>query len=232
MDLSSFLGSLGKSGLGGSPGEHQDLMKQAENMLKMLDDMADNDPEGYQKFIQGNLKQGKEFFEKEQQELAKKYTFSVEGTPALSLTFSLSLTSTQPDGKDQKPLSSGIASILSTQPHKALPKEGVLFLNIFSHSKLVGIEHPSLSNFIYRLTENSIAFSADIFLSPDKCSAIKNMTQEWKKTLGMALDRVQYHINKEMSSILKKAISKNGTAPATNSKIKIDIKNQNQESPG
>ena len=35
-----------------------DDMKQAESIWKMLDDMAKNDEEGYNKFVSKNIKQG------------------------------------------------------------------------------------------------------------------------------------------------------------------------------
>ena len=37
-----------------------DMLKQAQNIWSMLDELADSDPESYQKFIEKNLSGGKE----------------------------------------------------------------------------------------------------------------------------------------------------------------------------
>lgn len=35
-----------------------DQMAQAENIWKMLDDMAENNPDGYKSFVNSNIKEG------------------------------------------------------------------------------------------------------------------------------------------------------------------------------
>ena len=56
-------------------GDDPETKKQAEHIWKMLDDMSQNDPEGYQKFIQSNIKTGVEEMkakkEKEDKEKSK-----------------------------------------------------------------------------------------------------------------------------------------------------------------
>jgi hypothetical protein len=50
-----------------------DDMKQAESIWKMLDDMAKNDEEGYNKFVSKNIKQGvDEIKEKNEKEMEGK----------------------------------------------------------------------------------------------------------------------------------------------------------------
>lgn len=65
-------------------------------MWKMLDDLAENDPDGYSKFIKGNLEQGTEQIKKERDLKVQKYTFPVESGPVISLTFPVTLTSKPP----------------------------------------------------------------------------------------------------------------------------------------
>ena len=65
-------------------------------MWKMLDDLAENDPDAYSKFIKGNLEQGTEQMKKEREATTQKYTFPVESVPVMSLTFPVTLTSKPP----------------------------------------------------------------------------------------------------------------------------------------
>lgn len=39
-----------------------DILNQADSMWKMLDDLADSDPEAYKKFIDKTLKEGSTYF--------------------------------------------------------------------------------------------------------------------------------------------------------------------------
>ena len=42
--------------------ERESLLKQADHMWKMLDNMAENNPEGYQRFIKKQLQEGSTHF--------------------------------------------------------------------------------------------------------------------------------------------------------------------------
>ena len=49
------------TGIPGASG-NKDLLKQADAIWKMLDEMSENDPDSYKRFIEQQLSQGKEHF--------------------------------------------------------------------------------------------------------------------------------------------------------------------------
>ena len=40
-----------------------EVQKQAQDYMKMLDDMSEKDPEAYKKFIKSNMEKGKDYME-------------------------------------------------------------------------------------------------------------------------------------------------------------------------
>ena len=168
-------------------------------MWKMLDDLSENDPDGYSKFIKGNLEQGREQIKKERDLKVQKYTFPVESGPVISLTFPVTLTSKPPvdQNSSTKDASSKISSMLAPELHEALPKQAILFFNIFSHSKLSQVDLPSLGKFAYRLSGDglNLSMSVDIYYGIDKANTLKMMGTDWKNLLGLALNRVQNEVN-------------------------------------
>merc|ERR1711977_103221 len=67
MGASSKMEGLmrGMMGGGGGMGGGMEDMKQAENVWKYLDELASKDPEEYQKFISGQMKEGTKCMEED-----------------------------------------------------------------------------------------------------------------------------------------------------------------------
>ena len=87
--------------------------------------------------------------------------------------------------------------MLAPELHEALPKQAILFFNIFSHSKLSQVDLPSLGKFAYRLSGEGVnlSMSVDIYYGIDKANTLKTMGTDWKNLLGLALNRVQNEVN-------------------------------------
>ena len=106
-------------------------MSMADNIWKMLDDMADSDPEQYQKFIKKNMGEGLADAQSRQAEQDKPYKITPHPLAHLSMTATLR----------EEPLQSGPQAVVITpQPwqnvkHK-LPPAATLHLNIMHHQRV------------------------------------------------------------------------------------------------
>ena len=58
----------------------ENFMKQAHHLWSMLDEMAANNPEGYRKFIDKNLKEGKEAMQPPKPNMCIQTTVTVSET--------------------------------------------------------------------------------------------------------------------------------------------------------
>lgn len=114
MDIDSLLKSFGSD---------PQLKSRAESMWKMLDDLANNNPDGYKDFIQSNMKSGIEHIQKEKKEKEKKVTYPLSSSHfRYQLVVPLVLYPQQAPGLLLKPTDK--------------PNTGVFFINIFTHDAL------------------------------------------------------------------------------------------------
>ena len=204
MDLAKLL-----SGMGLDKGKDSgDLLRQAENMWKMLDDLADNNPDGYQQFVSSNIKQGKEALEEEREAEVKAFTRDLakeDFMATLKLDFTLK---PRVDLGDMKAPSSVVIDKKTTTEYK-----GSLLLSVFAVKDQKADLQSSLDRFSFRFEKNEVCCSVCVAFHPLAAKGLigNPMGQEARKDLAATL------------SLLQSLIPTEAKKYATSQKIEVDI---------
>lgn len=123
-------------------GNDPEMLKQAEQYWKMLDDMAESDPKNYKNFVDTNIKNGQEDFQKQKEAVKEKntvkinqvdYQFSIKIDASLENLFAPS--TKEKDAKVNTKEEDFLQKILKEEKDGMLDKEekfpanGVIYLN-------------------------------------------------------------------------------------------------------
>lgn len=186
MDLSKLMAGLA---LSGDKGGNSDMMKQAENMWKMLDDLAENNPEGYQKFVSSNIEQGKQVIQTEHEKEVKDYTRSLSKDAfkaTLLVNFEL-----RPK-LDTADLKAPTSVMIDQKLAKSKPLKGSILISIFSVKDQPSESPPSLDHIKVITRDIHISASACAAFSPADASGLlaSPMTAGARSALGMTLGRL------------------------------------------
>lgn len=132
--LSSLLG-----GLGGGQSMDNGMKQRMEDMWKMLDDLADNNPEEYQKFIKGNIEAGMQGVKDDKEKWIKENTRKLKGE-----YYKYTLV-----GELEVYPSFKTPGLVETEKFNS-PDTGKLFINIFVHPDIkspetIAIDHRKAS---------------------------------------------------------------------------------------
>lgn len=204
MDLAKLL-----SGLGLDKGaESNDLLRQAENMWKMLDDLAENNPDGYQSFVSNNIKQGKEALEEEREAEVKAFTRTLDKEDfAVTLKLDFLLKPRVDLGDIQAPTSVVLDKKATTE------YKGSLLLSVFSVKDQKQDLQPSLDRFSFRFEKSEVCCSVCVAFHPLAAKGLlaNPMTQDAKKDLSATL------------SLLQSLIPTEAKKHATRQKKEVDI---------
>lgn len=203
MDPKSLLSTLGLDKQADSG-----MIQQMENMWKMLDDMAEHDPEQYKSFVASNVKRGAEEIKKEKEKELEPYTCSTtEGTYLMTLALPVFLKDIQPPEDMDAPKKR--VGIIEMNSDTILPKSGTCWMNIIAFKQLNQTENPSLDHFEFH-TDNTagIMMSVTTAVSEKSAFMIKNRCAEWKEALARCMSATQNTINQKMALIRKKYIDK------------------------
>lgn len=124
-----------------SLGGDESMKKQANQLWKMLDDMADSDPDGYKKFIDTNMKKGMEVMKKEKEQKKAPLMRQISSKKfGIQLQYWLELSEHDLSDSD---ISDQHKKFLvpEGEPEKEknlkeeILKEGKLFINLFFHKE-------------------------------------------------------------------------------------------------
>lgn len=194
MDLSKLLEGMGLKGDG--KGNAQ-LLKQAENMWKMLDDLAENDPTSYKQFVNSNIEQGMQAVKVERDKEIKEFTVQLDKDSykaTLQTSFKL-----QPS-KNLEELSEFKSVVIDKKTIPTKVYEGTLIFSVFSHSKQPSHLNTSLDNFQFKQQGNMLMASVNTVFSLSDSSGLLDtpMQQAARKALGSTLGRLQAMIPSEV----------------------------------
>lgn len=195
MDLSKLMAGLG---LGGDKGGNSDMMKQAENMWKMLDDLAENNPEGYQKFVSSNIEQGKQVIKTEHEKEVKDYTRSLSKDSfkaTLLVNFEL-----RPK-LDTADLKAPTSVMIDQKLAKSKTLKGSVLISIFSVKDQPSDSPPSLDHMAVHTRDIHISASVCAAFSPADASGLlaSPMTGGARLAIGHALDRLDGLLPREVA---------------------------------
>jgi hypothetical protein len=195
MDMKQLIGSLA--------GNDPKLIEQMNNMVKMLDDLAENDPEGYKKFIKGNLEQGSAEMKKEMKQKVDEITRDIgENNFVMTLTFPLTLR------KDHLPeVPRGVLISEPAQECK-LPEAGRLLLSVLKYSNHPA--DPSSGHLQARQVGNTISVSMIVVISPGDAEIMASGQGQWRDMLGKCIQKAQQKIAEEMEWIEDTVSGKEG----------------------
>ena len=201
MDLNKLL-----SGLGLDEGQNKGLLKQAENMWKMLDDLAENNPDGYQTFIQNNIEQGKEVIKEEKEAEIKEFTRPLhkkDFTATLKIDFLLKLKI------DLSDLNAPSSVILDNSVKKVKEYKGSLLLSVFSLNDQRAELQTSFDHFNFRFDKAEVCCSVCVAFSPSSAAGLlanpmaPNSRTDLTGTLGNLQALIPYEAKKSLA--LKKS---------------------------
>jgi hypothetical protein len=184
MDLAKLL-----SGLGLDNGKDQgDLLRQAENMWKMLDDLSENDPESYKKFVSTNIEQGKKTLEEQREAEIKDFTRTLakdDFVATLKIDF---LLKPRVDLSDIQAPKSVVIDEKSRTEYK-----GSLLLSVFAVKDQRADLQPSLDHFGFRFEKNEVCCSVCVAYTPSSARGLlaAPMAQESRKDLSATLGLLQ-----------------------------------------
>lgn len=203
MDPKSLLDKLG---LGKDVDDN--LVQKMENMWKMLDDMAEHDPEQYKSFVKSNVQRGTEEIKKEKEKQLEPYTFkTAEGTYLMTLALPLSLKDHTP-AEDMDAPKKRVA-IIDLSADSILPKSGICTMNIISFKQLNQADEPSFDHFETNSDQDSeIRLSLTTAVSEKAAFMIKNRCAEWKEALARCISVTQNAVNMKMPIIRKQYLDK------------------------
>jgi hypothetical protein len=203
MDPKSLLDKLK---LGGS--NDGALLQQMENMWKMLDDMAENDPDQYKSFVASNVKRGAEEIKKEKEKELEPYTFkTTDGTYIMTLVLPVSLKDVSPAEDMETPKRK--VGIIDLGADSLLPDSGTCFMNVIAFKQLDKHEDPSTDHFEYSCDNNSeIRVSLTTAISEKAAFMIKNRCANWKEALAKCIAASQGLLNQKMIMIRKQYLDK------------------------
>lgn len=121
--------------------DNPDYMQKAQQIWSMLDDMSQNDPNAYQKFIQSQFDKNKDEVEKKKEKELEKTTAELgkKGKFIFRLKFTITrksqkLKNVTSEEKIQNKFLIGDKKSDDFDPKK-FPEEGEIFLNVFEHEK-------------------------------------------------------------------------------------------------
>lgn len=188
----------------GGQGPDSDLMRQAENMWKMLDDLAENNPDGYQTFVSSNIEQGKQAMETERESEVKEYTRPLEKS---------SFKATLQVGFELKPKidSSELKAPSSVMLNKKLIESkkfhGDMLLSIFSMNDQTSTAPPSLDHYKFKIAGQDIAGSVCVAFSIADAAGLLTapMSEGARSSLGKTLSRLHGIIPFEVLNTQKAA---------------------------
>lgn len=189
------------SGLGVGKGpQDTDLMRQAENIWKMLDDLSENNPDGYQQFISSNISQGKEAIRKEREEEMQAYT-----RPLLKNDFVVTLKvdfllKPKVDVNDLKAPTSVLINKKSLKSYK-----GSLLLSFFAIKEQKPDLPPSVDRFSLRFNiKEDVCCSALAALHPSSAKGLVQtpMEESSRRDMSRALSIVQHKFPREAKKYL------------------------------
>lgn len=190
MELSKLLEGLGLKGDGKG---NADMLRQAENMWKMLDDLAEKDPSSYKQFISKNLESGAEAIKKERENEIKEFT-----KPLCKDAYKMTLQTTfklQPL-KNVEEMNEFKSVVIDEKTIPTRKYEGVLLVSVFSHQSQPSNLSTSLDHFKVKLNGTSIVFSSSSVFFPSDASGLLStpMTQPSRQALANTLGRLQASI--------------------------------------
>lgn len=183
MDIGKLLAGLGIDQ--GKP--DSDMLRQAESMWKMLDDLADSNPEGYQQFVSSNISQGKEAIEKEREAETQAFTRKLakdDFVATLKVDFLLKPKIAEEDLKAPKSVVID-KRVLTTY-------RGSLLLSIFAVKDQNQGLPPSIDKITFRFDKkNEVCCSVCAALSPSNARGLLSipMTEEARRDLSATLSK-------------------------------------------
>lgn len=203
MDPKSLLSSLGFDKQADSG-----MIQQMENMWKMLDDMAENDPEQYKSFVSSNVKRGAEEIKKEKEKELEQFSVNTaDGTYLMTLALTVFLKEIKPPEDMDAPKKK--VGIIEMDSDSILPKSGTCWMNIIAFKHLNQTENPSLDHFEVSIDNKAgVMMSVTVAISEKSAFMIKNRCAEWKEALARCMSITQNAINQKMALIRKKYIDK------------------------
>lgn len=206
MDIGKLLAGLG---LDKGVSDDGDLMRQAENMWKMLDDLAENNPDGYQQFVSNNISQGKEALEKERIEEEKAFTrnISKDGFVAtLKVDF---LLKPKVDQEELKAHSSVVIDKRGSTTYK-----GSLLMSVFSIKDQKPDLPPSIDKMNFKFDKkNEICCSFCAAFSPPSAKGL----------LMVPMSEIARRDLSASFSIIKNTLVREARRHITKHKLNIDI---------
>lgn len=190
FDLKSLVGSLA--------GNDPQMLQQMNNMVKMLDDLAENDPEGYKKFIKGNLEQGTEEFKKEKEQMEKNFTVEISPKDyVMTVSFPLVL---KKDHLEQE----GMVAGLVLEQHKVkriLPETGKILLNIIKIKNHPGDPSSGFLKSAKTGVNGSPVVSIILVVDFAEAEDLQFSKGKWREVLGKCIQKAQVKIVEEMEQI-------------------------------
>ena len=187
MDLSKLLSGLGMDAKGG---QNDDLLRQAENMWKMLDDLAENNPDGYKSFVSSNIEQGKQVIKEEKEAETKEFTKKLDKNSfkaTLRINF---LLKPKIDTSELKTPS----SIVIDKNMKSLQEyKGSILLSIFSVKEQKRDLQPSLDHMNFAYERSEICSSVCAAFCPASADGLlaAPMSQAARKDLSLTMNALQ-----------------------------------------
>ena len=200
MDLSKLLSGLG---IDGKNGDNKDLLKQAENMWKMLDDLADNNPDGYKSFISSNMEQGKQVMDEEREAKVKEFTRKIEKD---SFKVTVKIDFKLKPRIDTSDLKAPTSVLLNEKLATLREYKGSVLLSIFSIKDQKPELNPSFDHFNFRFENSDICCSVCAALCPSSANGMiaNPMTVEAKNQLSIILGMLHEQITIEIVKSKKK----------------------------
>lgn len=122
-------------------GDNEEYMQKANEIWSMLDDMSQNDPNSYKKFIESQFEKNKEEVKKKREEELKKTTEELgEGKGKFIFRLKFAILLKEQELKKNNEIGVENKFLIGDeeegeQERKNWPEEGEIFLNIFEHNK-------------------------------------------------------------------------------------------------
>lgn len=206
MDIGKLLAGLG---IDKGASENGDLMRQAENMWKMLDDLAENNPDGYQQFVSNNISQGKEALEKERIEEEKAFTRNISKDDFVATLKVDFLLKPKVDQEELKAHSSVVIDKRGSTTYR-----GSLLMSVFSIKDQKPDLSPSIDKMNFKFDKkNEVCCSFCAAFSPPSAKGLlmAPISEIARRDLSAAL------------SIIKNTLVREARNHITKHKLEIDI---------